>query len=146
MIKSNREFTSLVKAGEYPDQVFVPLDEPFINDKGMIENLILDGVQSIARIFSEEGSVRANHYHKTDWHYTFVESGTVRYYWRPVGSQKEPEKEFFRAGEMFFTPPMVEHAMVFDEETVIYTFARNVRDEQHHEEDVVRVNLVQFPD
>jgi hypothetical protein len=44
---------------------------------------------------------------------------------------------------MFFTPPLVEHAMFFPEPTTFITFAKNVRDHEHHEDDVVRVKLVE---
>jgi hypothetical protein len=49
----------------------------------------------------------------------------------------------FPAGTMFFTPPLVEHAMVFPEQTSFITFAKNVRDHEHHEADLVRIKLVE---
>src|SRR5881396_2792541 len=94
-IESTREYTALVKEGKFPEQVTVPLDDRFHDDRGLINNLILDGVTSVARINSKAGTVRANHYHKTDWHYTFIESGHVDYYWRPVGSNESPEHIIF---------------------------------------------------
>ena len=32
-----------------------------------------------------EGETRANHYHKTDWHYCYVVSGCIEYHHRPTG-------------------------------------------------------------
>ena len=139
---SNREFSSLVEAGTYPDQVEVPLDEPFVNANGTIQNLLLEKFTSAAVISSVAGSVRANHFHKTDWHYAYVAEGEIWYYWRPVGAKTPASQARFRAGQMFFTPPMVEHAMFFPEQTVFLTFAKNVRDHAHHESDVVRVEFV----
>ncbi len=141
---SNRTFSSLVDSGAYPEQVQVPLDTPFVNRNGKIQNLLLERFTSAAIIDSVAGSVRANHYHKTDWHYAYVLSGTVWYYWRPVGSQKEPERAEFTAGTMFFTPPMVEHAMAFPEEASFLTFAKNIRDHESHEADLVRVKLLEL--
>jgi uncharacterized RmlC-like cupin family protein len=141
-VLSNRDFSSLVNAGQYPDQVEVPLDEPFVNANGKIQNLLLEKFTSAALISSVAGALRANHFHKTDWHYSYVVDGEVWYYWRPVGTNAPPSHARFRAGEMFFTPPLVEHAMFFPEKTVFLTFARNVRDHEHHESDVVRVELV----
>jgi hypothetical protein len=43
---------------------------------------------------------------------------------------------------MFFTPPLVEHAMFFPIDTVFLTFAKNVRDTEHHESDVVRIPII----
>jgi hypothetical protein len=139
---SNRDFSSLVDAGTYPDQVEVPLDEPFVNGNGKIQNLLLERFTSAALINSVAGALRANHFHRTDWHYSYVVDGEVWYYWRPVGTSRPPSQARFRAGQMFFTPPLVEHAMFFPEATVFLTFARNVRDHEHHESDTVRVDLV----
>jgi hypothetical protein len=139
---SNREFSALVDKGTYPEQVAVPLDQPFVNENGEISNLLLERFTSCAVIRSNRGAVRANHYHKTDWHYSYVHTGVVWYYWRPVGSKVPPQHQRFPAGTMFFTPPLVEHAMFFPEETTFFTFAKNIRDQEHHESDVVRVALI----
>ena len=140
---SNREFSGRVAAEQYPDQVEVPLDEPFANQSGKIQNLLLERFTSAAIIESVAGSARANHYHKTDWHYSYVVSGKIQYYWRPAGGREEPKSAVFPAGTMFFTPPMVEHAMFFPEATSFITFARNIRDHEHHESDVIRVKLIE---
>ncbi len=139
---ANREFSALVDAGKYPEQVAVPLDPPFINQNGKIQNLLLERFTSVALITSVAGSLRANHYHKTDWHYSYVVSGVVEYYWRPAGMREKPNHQRFGAGTMFFTPPLVEHAMFFPEATTFLTFAKNIRDHEHHEADLVRVKLV----
>jgi uncharacterized RmlC-like cupin family protein len=140
---TNRAFSALVEAGTYPEQISVPLDEPFVNKNGRIQNLLLERFTSAAIITSVPGAVRANHYHKTDWHYSYVISGSIRYFWRSVGSEGSPLEELFGTGAMFFTPPLVEHAMFFPEQTAFITFAKNIRDHEHHEADVVRVELVQ---
>jgi hypothetical protein len=140
---SNREFSALVEQGSYPEQVQVPLDEPFSNPNGTIQNLILERFTSAALISSVRGSIRANHYHKTDWHYSYVVSGMVWYYWRPVGAEGPPKTAKFGAGTMFFTPPLVEHSMFFPEQTTFLTFAKNVRDHDHHEADLVRIKLIE---
>jgi hypothetical protein len=140
---SNREFSAMVDSGRFPEQIGVPLDEPIVNDKGTIQNLLLERFTSAALITSVKGSVRANHYHKTDWHYSYVVFGAVEYFARPAGSHDRPTQTRFAAGTMFFTPPLVEHAMFFPEATTFITFAKNVRDHDHHEDDVVRVELVE---
>ncbi|MGC4094735.1 MAG: hypothetical protein QM756_43820 [Polyangiaceae bacterium] len=139
---SNREFSALVDKGTYPEQVSVPLDTPFTNHNGTIQNLLLERFSSAAVITSVAGSIRANHWHRTDWHYSYVVSGVVEYYHRLLGSGAKPKHERYEAGKMFFTPPNVEHAMFFPEATVFITLAKNIRDTAHHEEDVVRVPLI----
>lgn len=138
----NRKYTDRVAAGDYPSDPFVPLDDKFKNDNGEILNVLFSECRSVARIGSFRGKVRANHWHRTDWHYALVESGQVLYFERAVGDTEVPTPRLFAAGQMFFTPPNREHAMLFMEDTVIYTLAKNVRTHEEHEADVVRVEFV----
>lgn len=138
----NDTYTDMVDKGEWPKNCSVPLDDPFVNHNGVIQNLLLKPLTSVAIITSVAGSMRANHYHKTDWHYAYVVSGKILYFERPVDSKEIPKPHIFEPGEMFFTPPMVEHVMVFPEETIFVTMARNVRSHESHEADLVRVNFI----
>jgi quercetin dioxygenase-like cupin family protein len=123
----------------WPKSVIVPLEKPFTDERGSIQPLVDVSMESCVLISSKKGSVRANHYHKTDWHYCYVLSGEIEYYHRPTGSNAKPEKVIVRAGENFFTPPMVDHAMVFPQDTVFLTFGRNSRAQPVYEADVVRI-------
>jgi dTDP-4-dehydrorhamnose 3,5-epimerase-like enzyme len=96
-------------------------------------------MKSAVMITSRKGSVRANHYHQTDWHFCYVVSGKIDYYHRPTGSAAKPEKVTVAAGQLFFTPPMVDHSMVFVEETTFLTLGRNSRRQEVYEADVVRI-------
>lgn len=138
----NNTYTEMVNNGEYPDDSTVPLDTPFVNENGIIQNLVLKPMTSVAVITSNKGTMRANHYHKTDWHYAYVVSGSILYFERSVGSKEIPEPRLFKAGEMFFTPPMKEHTMVFPEETIFVTMAKNIRSHESHEADLVRVEFI----
>lgn len=123
----------------FPNGVVVPLEAPFVDSRGSIQPLVDAAMESCVLISSKKGSVRANHFHQTDWHYCYVLSGSIDYYHRPQGSKAKPERVQISAGQMFFTPPMVEHAMVFPEDTVFLTFGRNSRAQEVYEADVVRV-------
>jgi dTDP-4-dehydrorhamnose 3,5-epimerase-like enzyme len=135
-------YIDAVFSGSYPLDRRVPLDDRFCNENGVIQNLTLKPVTSTAVLTSVKNSIRANHYHKTDWHFTYVISGRVVYFERPVGSPSVNLPVVYKAGEMFFTPPMVEHAMFFPEDAVILTLAKNPRDHESHESDVTRVQFV----
>lgn len=139
---NNTEYAKAVDESRFPPEVEVPIDEGFADDRGEICNLLLTPITSVAEIVSKRGSVRANHYHKTDWHYAYVAKGEVLYFERPIGSTEVQEPQRFGPGQMFFTRPMVEHAMLFTEESTIYTFAKNVRDHDTHEADLVRVEFI----
>ena len=140
---NNRDYSALVESGKFPSDPSVPIDEPFVNANGVILNLLTENFTHAALLESMSGSIRANHYHKTDWHYSFVIKGRVDYCWRPLGERGVPLVKTFDQGTMFFTPPLIEHAMVFRERSTIMTFSKNARSEhQTHEEDLVRVALV----
>lgn len=139
---NNREYTAAVARGEFPTDPRVPLDDRFEDARGVITNLLLEGCQSVAVIESKKGTVRANHLHATDWHFAYVASGSVYYFERAQGVKEIPTPTLFRAGQMFFTPPGVEHAMLFADVSTILTFARNVRTHDNHEADLTRVQFI----
>jgi quercetin dioxygenase-like cupin family protein len=114
----------------------------FTDERGTIENLRLAPMNSFSRITSKKGSIRANHWHRTDWHDAYVVSGRVAYFERERDTATIPEPTFYGPGEMFNTPPGVEHAMLFTEDSVILTVSGNPRDHESHEADVVRVSFV----
>jgi quercetin dioxygenase-like cupin family protein len=125
-----------------PQDVLVPLELPFTDDRGEIQPLVDAKMLSAVLITSKRGAVRANHYHKTDWHYCYVIGGCIEYFFRPHGSSAAPERVLVPAGSMAFTPPMVEHAMRFPKDTVFLTLGRNRRDQASYEADVVRIDLI----
>lgn len=128
---------------QWPQEALVPLEQPFVDDRGSIQPLVDHRMMSAVLISSRTGTLRANHYHKTDWHYCYVVEGSIEYFHRPHGSTGEPERVVVPKGSMFFTPPMVDHAMRFHEDTVFLTLGRNHRDQESYEADVVRIDFVQ---
>ena len=120
-------------------RVIVPLRKPFIDARGMIQNLVDAPFTSAAMITSVKGAVRGNHYHKTDYHYCWLQSGGMVYLHRKVGSKTPAQRWTIKPGQMFYTPPMYEHAMRFTADTVWFVFARNNREMAHYEADTVRI-------
>lgn len=127
---------------DWPKDPIVPLETPHVDDRGEIIPLVDALMQSAVLITSRKGAVRANHYHKTDWHYCYVMKGSIEYYHRPTGSDEPAEMVLVKEGEMVFTPPMVDHAMVFPEDSVFLTLGRNPRDQESYEQDVVRIEPI----
>jgi quercetin dioxygenase-like cupin family protein len=126
---------------EWPKEPLVPLEKPFVDGRGTIQPLVEQMMKSAVLITSKKGALRANHYHKTDWHYCYVVEGCIEYFHRPTGSTSEPERLMVRKGQMVFTPPMVDHAMQFPEDTTFLTLSRNPRDHVSYEDDVVRIEM-----
>ena len=127
---------------DWPKDPLVGLEKPFVDDRGAIQPLVDMMMKSAVLISSVKGSFRANHYHRTDWHYCYVLEGSIEYYHRPTGSDTEPEILLVKEGQMVFTPPMVDHGMKFPEDTKFLTLSRNPRDQASYEADVVRINMI----
>ncbi len=120
-------------------ETFVPLRPPFRDLRGEIQNLVDSPIASVAVITSTPGAVRANHYHKTDDHYCWIQSGALYYYHRPTGSTEAPEEFRITAGQLFYTPPQYDHAMLFTEPSTMFVFAKNDRHMANYEADTVRI-------
>jgi len=126
----------------WPKDIVVNLEEPFVDERGKIQPLVDMDMKSAVLISSKQGSTRANHYHKTDWHFCYVLSGEIEYHYRNHGDKGKGSKKIIKKGEIFFTPPMEDHAMIFKQDTVFLTLGRNSRKQEVYEQDVVRVDFV----
>jgi quercetin dioxygenase-like cupin family protein len=122
-----------------PSSTVVPLEAPFIDARGTIQNLVHRSLGSAVMIFSEKGSVRAEHWHREDFHYCYVVSGELLYLERPVGSDELPVVTRLGTGALFFTPPQVEHAMYFTQPTTFLTLGKLSRTHEAYEADLVRL-------
>ena len=142
MGKNDIDPLSEEEKASWPVEPKVALEQPFSDARGDIQPLVDEMMKSAVMITSKKGSLRANHYHKTDWHYCYVVSGCIEYHHRATGSDEEPECLLVKTGEMVFTPPMVDHAMTFPEDTVFLTLSRNPRHQEAYEADVVRVEMI----
>ena len=130
----------------WPKHPLVNLEKPFVDLRGSIQPLVDSIMKSAVMIHSKAGSLRANHYHKTDWHYCYVISGKIEYYYKELNLNKTPELVIVEKGNMVFTPPLVEHCMKFPEDTLFLTLSRNPRDQKTYELDVIRTNLIDSSD
>ena len=125
-----------------PREVILAMEAPFADSRGEIQPLVDRAMRSAVLISSKKGTLRANHYHKTDWHYCYVLEGRIEYHHRPHGSDAAPDTVIIEKGQIFFTPPMVDHAMVFLEDTLFLALGRNSRAQAVYEADVERIELV----
>ena len=121
------------------ERVIIPLREPFVDERGEILNLIDAPFTSAAVVTSVKRAVRGNHYHKTDYHYCWLQQGEMVYLHRPAGETKPAQRWTIKAGQMFYTPPRYEHAMQFTQDSVLLVFARNNREMANYEADTVRI-------
>lgn len=117
----------------------------FVDERGEMSHLIADDMQftSAVLITSKKGSVRANHYHKKDTHYSYLIKGEMEYYYKDLNAPKEkPKKILIREGEVIHTPPHVLHAMKFTKRSIFIALTTEPRDQKKYERDTVRVKLI----
>jgi quercetin dioxygenase-like cupin family protein len=122
-----------------PITTIIPLEEPFTDARGVIQNLVHRTLGSAVLITCAKDSVRAEHWHKEDFHYCYLLSGALLYLERPVGSREFPVVTRIVAGQLFFTPPRVEHSMYFTEPSVFLTLGKLSRTHEAYEADLVRL-------
>jgi quercetin dioxygenase-like cupin family protein len=120
----------------------VPLTPAFADARGTIQNLVERECGGVGLITTKAGSRRSSHWHRTDWHYLYVESGRMHYRERKVGT--ETVVEFWVGpGQMVFTGPGVEHWTSFPEDTVMISVSKLSRQHDQHEADLVRVDWLE---
>jgi len=119
----------------------IPLPAPFVDSRGVIQPLVEGGVHSVQVITSKASTVRANHFHKTDSHYMYVVQGVMKYYHRAAGDTAPPASFLVKTGQMVYTPPLVEHAVEFLEDSTFLNITGKPRDQGSYEDDLVRVEL-----
>lgn len=139
---ANQQQEFLDNPAQWPQAPIVTLAEAFADDRGVIQPLVDLPMRSALLIRTRPGGIRANHYHKTDWHFIWVVSGQFEYHFRPVGAKTKPEMIVVKPGQLLWTPPMLEHAMLYTEDCDIIVFCRNGRSQEEYERDVVRVKLL----
>lgn len=134
----NKTYVDLVNSGQYPDNIEVPLDKPFVDDRGVIQNLWLGQSGSITFIESKSGAVRAKHIHtNNDFHAVYIISGKVKY----TEIENEIQSDvIFSDGDMFFTRPEVYHEMLFITDTKMITVNGICKDHETYEKNVIRID------
>lgn len=125
-----------------PKKTKVKLVGKFKDHRGLILNISNELFRSCVLITSKKNSIRANHYHKKDWHYCYILKGKIEYYHRVHGLKTKPKKTIIKAGELFFTPPMVDHAMKFLEYTEFVTLGRGSRKKINYDKDTETIVLI----
>ena len=127
---------------KYLDKDILDLPEGYEDTRGIIQPLCDLNMKSASLIVSQPNSWRANHYHKTDWHFIYVLSGQFEYFFRKTNSKEEIKKKIVKKGELLFTGPLIDHAMIYTEETEIIVLSKNPRDQKTYEEDTVRIDFM----
>jgi hypothetical protein len=142
MIYPHDEYVAAVERERWPEDPRVPERAPHYNEAGVIYNILMRPVGGVAVIRSAHGSVRSNHYHKTDWHYLHVLEGRILYFEREMGSTLVPNPYVVYYNQTVFTAPGREHAVVSVGVSVLLSLSKHARTHEAHEADLVRVPFI----
>jgi quercetin dioxygenase-like cupin family protein len=116
----------------------------FSDDRGVIEKIsnFIAPVHSALRIKSKAHSVRANHYHLHETHYTYLLSGKFEYSEKPLDNPKHVTTTVIKPGMIVKTGPKIIHTMKFLENSVMVVFSTTGRTHEGYEKDIRRVTPV----
>lgn len=129
----------------YPP-VRIVVAEPFIDGRGKIQNLLHGFKGDVVLIHSVAGSVRAQHYHKSDEHHVFLLSGSMIYLHRPKGEAAAPYGIVVGEGQMIYTPKNTEHAMLFLEPTIFLALTKTSRKPEDYDKEIVKLTELLDPE
>jgi quercetin dioxygenase-like cupin family protein len=123
-------------------EVILPKLNSFEDARGKIEQIINNvPFSSVLRITCNKGAIRANHWHRMDYHVCILTKGRMLYYERAVSSSDKPATYEISEGGIFYTAPLVEHAMLFTEDSEFWCFSFLSRDQNDYEQDTVRLTV-----
>lgn len=125
---------------------YVKKVKPFhVDERGEMSHLLASRkpITSAVLITCRKGSIRANHYHKTDTHYSYMLKGGMAYYYRSLNAKnKKVHKVIVKEGDIVHTPPKMLHAMEFLEDSVFIALSTEPRNKKAYEKGTVRVKLI----
>src|SRR3989344_7002255 len=98
----------------------IKIKPKFVDERGVISNVLEEPICHVAVITSKAGSVRANHYHPEQIQYVYLISGKDESHSKDLRNENSgTEKIIVEKGSLVITPPMIAHAMKFIEDSVM---------------------------
>lgn len=124
--------------------VWKDIEEPleyFEDDRGQIADIFYKkNINHVAIIESKPNIMRGNHYHKESTQHMLMTSGSLEYWYKPHGSESDPEMVVLRRGDFISTPPYEMHALVIREDgNEFIVFSEGTRGGSDYESDTYRV-------
>jgi quercetin dioxygenase-like cupin family protein len=113
------------------------MTDRFEDDRGVIQDLLTEQIDSVTEIFTKKGAVRGNHTHNETVQWTYVISGKLWVVRRMSGGL--PVASRCDAGILICEEPGVAHAWRALEDTYVLVFTRGPRSGANYEDDVQRL-------
>ena len=117
----------------------IDVHESFVDKRGKITNILEEPITSVVIITCKKGSIRANHYHKKDSHWSYIIEGKMEYYEEKNG---KVEKAIVKDGQMVYSAPGVPHAMKFVKKSVFLALTTQKRLKGKYEKDTIPYEII----
>ena len=138
------QLSSLFNSKSFEKYPFVEIPQKYSDSRGLILNIADGNLGDVAIITSAINSIRANHFHNADWHFSYMVSGSMKYFWKPMDDSSDQESIIATAGDLIYTPPLVAHKMEFLEESCFIAISALSRNQENYEADTVRLEATHF--
>jgi len=109
----------------------------FEDARGLIEDLLVEPLDSVTRIFTKAGAVRGNHIHRETTQFTYVVSGHLLVAARLLGAETIVRQ--VGPGELVAEAPGIAHAWKALEDCTCLVFTRGPRSGEGYEGDTERL-------
>lgn len=113
-------------------EVVEAMSDTFIDERGVIQDLLTEPIDAITRIRTVKGAVRGNHVHRRTTQWTYVLSGSLLVASGTTDRIAGP-------GEMLVDEPGVPHAWKALEDTDCLVFTQGPRSGSEYESDTIRL-------
>ncbi len=110
------------------------MSDTFIDERGVIKDLLTEPIDAVTRIHTVKGAVRGNHVHRRTTQWTYVLSGSLLVASGTTETIAGP-------GEMLVDEPGVPHAWKALEDTDVLVFTQGPRSGADYESDTYRLEV-----
>lgn len=124
-------------SAHFEDYPLIKIPQTFTDGRGTIMNIADGSLGDVAFITSLAGSIRANHFHKQDWHLTFLITGGMNYEWQDTNPEKQKKNTNVTEGQLIFTPPNTPHKMTFTQNSTFIAISRMNRSHEEYSADTI---------
>ena len=111
------------------------------DERGQILSIVDCDIKNVSIINCNKDTIRSNHYHHEDFHFMYVLSGSINYFFKGIEND-ELNLLKIKKGQTIFTPAKEWHATHFPEQTQLIVSSKNERDPQTYENDTVREIII----
>lgn len=127
-----------------PNEIVKKVKPEFVDERGIIANILEEPICHVAIITSKKGSIRGNHYHPKQIQYIYLISGKYESISKNLNvKDAKIEKQIIEPSNIVITPQMIAHAMRFLEDSVMLNLTTGQRQSHNFSEHTKKYILIE---